>query len=197
MYHIIYSFSSDFVSNLKTVIRAETCSWGIYISDSIVVFKTVYPRTIVYLWLTNTMRMADLEDSVCCLGKACRCRSCVSLVLLVFMIIFSELYKLILKKKWQNYLRAINLKVFSYIISLFQVPRKSTKGSEWPVDVKSERPQYWTGVPTITLGVPYLVPYKTESILWHHYLLDLSKYMAYTTVFTGLLNFNFVDGYGR
>ena len=26
MYHIIYSFSSDFVSNLKMAIRAETCS---------------------------------------------------------------------------------------------------------------------------------------------------------------------------
>ena len=25
MYHIIYSFSSDFVSNLKMAIRAETC----------------------------------------------------------------------------------------------------------------------------------------------------------------------------
>jgi len=53
------------------------------------------------------------------------------------------------------------------------------------------------GSATITLGVPYLVPYKTESIQWHHYLLDLSKYMAYTTVFTGLSDFNFVDSYGR
>ena len=44
-------FSSDFVSNLKMAIRAETCSSDIYISDNIAVFKTVYPRTVVYLWL--------------------------------------------------------------------------------------------------------------------------------------------------
>jgi len=31
-------------------------------SDNIVVFKTVYPRTIVYLWLTNTTRMTQLEE---------------------------------------------------------------------------------------------------------------------------------------
>ena len=43
-------------------IRAETCSWDIYVSDNIVVFKTVYPRTVVYLWLTNTTRMTHLED---------------------------------------------------------------------------------------------------------------------------------------
>jgi len=35
--------------NLKMDLRAETCSWDIYISDNIVVFKTVYPCTIVYL----------------------------------------------------------------------------------------------------------------------------------------------------
>ena len=51
MYHIIYSLSSDFVSNLKMAIRAETCSSDIYISDNIVVFKTVYLRTIFYLWI--------------------------------------------------------------------------------------------------------------------------------------------------
>ena len=26
-------------------------------------FKTVYPSTIAYLWLTNTMRMTHLEDN--------------------------------------------------------------------------------------------------------------------------------------
>ena len=61
MYHIIYSFSSDFVSNLKMAIRAERWSWAIYISYNIAVFKTVYPRTFVYLWLTNTTRMTHLE----------------------------------------------------------------------------------------------------------------------------------------
>ena len=45
MHHIIYSFSSGFVSNLKMFIRAETCSWDIYIyiyiyiSDNIVVSR--------------------------------------------------------------------------------------------------------------------------------------------------------------
>jgi len=48
-------------------------------------------------------------------------------------------------------------------------------------------------VPTFTLGVPYLVRYKTDSVQWHHYLLDLLKYAAYTTVFTGHFKFNFVD----
>ena len=43
MYHIICSFSSDFVSNLKMAIRAETCTWDIYIADNIVAFKTVIP----------------------------------------------------------------------------------------------------------------------------------------------------------
>jgi len=32
-----------------------------YISDNIVVFKTVYPSTIAYLWLANTKRMTHLE----------------------------------------------------------------------------------------------------------------------------------------
>ena len=53
MYRIIYSFSSDFVSNLKMAIRAKTCSSDIYISDNIVVFKTVYLSTIFYIWLYN------------------------------------------------------------------------------------------------------------------------------------------------
>jgi len=30
--------------------------------DNIVVFKAVYPRTIFYLWLTNTKRVIHLED---------------------------------------------------------------------------------------------------------------------------------------
>jgi len=41
------------VNNCAMAIRAETFSWGIYISDNIVVFKTVYLRTIVYLLLNN------------------------------------------------------------------------------------------------------------------------------------------------
>jgi hypothetical protein len=68
---------------------------------------------------------------------------------------------------------------------------------EWPVDVNSEPPQYESGVPTITLGGPCLFPYKTDYKQWHHYLLDLLKYTTYTSVFTGLFNFNFVDSYGR
>jgi len=35
-----------------------------YIADNIVVFKTVYPSTIAYLWLTNTTRMTHLEDQL-------------------------------------------------------------------------------------------------------------------------------------
>jgi len=34
----------------------------LYISHNIVVFKTVYTRTIVYLWLTNTTRITHRED---------------------------------------------------------------------------------------------------------------------------------------
>ena len=40
-------------SNLKMALRTEICSWDIYISDNIVVFKTVYPRTIVCLWVNG------------------------------------------------------------------------------------------------------------------------------------------------
>ena len=44
----------------------------IYISDNIVVLRRQYPRTTVYLWLTNTTRMTHLEaDDGCFTAETC------------------------------------------------------------------------------------------------------------------------------
>jgi len=49
VYHLEHNYIVRYIKNF-------------YISDNIVVFKMVYPSTIAYLWLTNTMRMTHLED---------------------------------------------------------------------------------------------------------------------------------------
>jgi hypothetical protein len=48
--------------SLTKIWRACKITQIIIFSNNIVVFKTVYPSTFAYFWLTNTTRMTHLED---------------------------------------------------------------------------------------------------------------------------------------
>ena len=51
---------SSYIYNYLQALLAGKGTW--WRQNYIVVFKMVYPSTIAYLWLTNTMRMTHLEE---------------------------------------------------------------------------------------------------------------------------------------